>query len=49
MNMADTLVLGMVLLAVVLVSAWIVQRKKQGKGSCGCCAYRDNCRDKAAN
>jgi len=49
MNIADTLVLGMVLLAVILVCAWIVRRKKQGKGSCGCCPYRGKCGDKAGN
>jgi len=47
MSMADILVLGMVLLAVILVSAWIVRRKKQGSGGCGCCAYRDNCGDRS--
>jgi len=46
MSMADIFVLGMVLLAVVLVSAWIVRRKKQGKGGCGCCPYQGNCPDK---
>jgi len=46
MSIADYFVLGMVLLAVILVSAWIVRRNKQGKGSCGCCPYRENCGDK---
>jgi len=48
MSIADIFVLGMVLLAVILVSAWIVRRKKQGKGGCGCgcCPDRENCGDK---
>jgi hypothetical protein len=46
MSIADTVVLGMVLLAVILVGVWIVRRKKQGSGGCGCCAYRENCGDK---
>jgi len=47
MSFADTFVLGMVLLAVILVSVWIFRRKKQGKGGCGCCPYRGNCGDRS--
>jgi hypothetical protein len=47
MSIVDTLFLGMVLLAVVLVSAWIIRRKKQGKSGCGCCSYQRSCKDKS--
>jgi hypothetical protein len=46
MSLTDIIVLGMVFLAVILVSAWIIRRKKQGSGSCGCCPYRENCGEK---
>jgi len=46
MGIVDCLILGMVLLAVVLVSVRLIRRKNQGSGGCGCCPYRGNCADR---
>jgi len=43
MNTADILVLSGIAVSIIAAIGWIVRRKRQGKGGCGCCPYRGNC------
>ena len=47
MNGLDYCILVGLITAGLFAVAWIVRKKKKGKGGCGYCPYQGNCTDKS--